>query len=104
MLCIARRPRRPERDALLARIDALAAQDRRSHTESAPFEFGDKVADQIGYDLLDRLGGRDRLEQPPGRDGRLSRHDRAVRLGQRPASTEERRIGKECVSTCRYRW
>src|SRR3546814_12859529 len=24
--------------------------------------------------------------------------------GERPQRSEERRVGKECVSTCRYRW
>src|SRR3546814_15625205 len=28
----------------------------------------------------------------------------AVQLGVRPERSEERRVGKECVSTCRSRW
>src|SRR3546814_17239141 len=31
-------------------------------------------------------------------------HDAFVLDGHRVARSEERRVGKECVSTCRYRW
>src|SRR3546814_11625203 len=45
-----------------------------------------------------------------GGGGRLPRAERRQRDGQRPEQphrldrSEERRVGKECVSTCRYRW
>src|SRR3546814_11768941 len=29
---------------------------------------------------------------------------RGVSIGFRPIRSEERRVGKECVGTCRYRW
>src|SRR3546814_15939053 len=38
-----------------------------------------------------------------GRAGRPQFHAFA-RAGPRSARSEERRVGKECVSTCRYRW
>src|SRR3546814_14325032 len=38
-----------------------------------------------------------RRSQSPGRETTASAPDRAER-------SEERRVGKECVSTCRYRW
>src|SRR3546814_19820649 len=37
-------------------------------------------------------------QQAPGRPGP------AISKEIQPASSEERRVGKECVSTCRYRW
>src|SRR3546814_6088151 len=48
----------------------------------------------------------------PARDGRIIAQDHlARRLGLRreaeiahPGRSEERRVGKECVSTCRTRW
>src|SRR3546814_12576378 len=40
---------------------------------------------------------------PGARDLRRSRRDRLRRAGGR-ARSEERRVGKECVSTCRSRW
>src|SRR3546814_11108104 len=44
---IARRPRRSHHDQLLARIDALAAQDGGAHAEATPLEIGDKIVDEI---------------------------------------------------------
>src|SRR3546814_16709945 len=35
--------------------------------------------------------------------GEIGPADRALEAGNDPRS-EERRVGKECVSTCRYRW
>src|SRR3546814_14078208 len=58
-------------------------------------EFGDNIAD----DLL-RLGGRHRaffdlfVDELLGNDDMIFKSDRS----------EERRVGKECVSTCRSRW
>src|SRR3546814_11816128 len=31
-------------------------------------------------------------------------HDQRPRVGTHVRRSEERRVGKECVSTCRYRW
>src|SRR3546814_20548851 len=63
---------------------------------------------------LRRHGGRDRIDAS-GPDGSFSRPDitakprptQAPRPGPRQgflARSEERRVGKESVSTCRYRW
>src|SRR3546814_6971930 len=48
-------------------------------------------------------GGRQSLREVPHH--RLTGHDRAAEVSRRhiPRS-EERRVGKECVSTCRSRW
>src|SRR3546814_10979286 len=51
--------------------------------------------DRLGAELFD-LGGE-------GRGGGLQRLGGGAVLGQR-ARSEERRVGKECVSTCRSRW
>src|SRR6059058_6427194 len=40
---------------------------------------------------------RRRPDAPPGRGGGQPREERIVR-------SEERRVGKECVTTCRSRW
>src|SRR3546814_4811551 len=46
--------------------------------------------------------------RPPVRLPGMQREARRHRVdhggGQRPARSEERRVGKECVSTCRSRW
>src|SRR3546814_7501023 len=44
-----------------------------------------------------------RWRRPPGRRGRLTRRLADHRL-RRQDRSEERRVGKECVSTCRSRW
>src|SRR3546814_16395119 len=36
--------------------------------------------------------------------GTVQRHIGRTAAGQRIGRSEERRVGKECVSTCRYRW
>src|SRR3546814_4519299 len=56
---IARRPRRSHHDQLLARIDALAAQDGGAHAEATLLEIGDKIVDEIADHLFDGLD-RDR--------------------------------------------
>src|SRR3546814_2211050 len=49
-----------------------------------------------------RLGRIEAAEQAPGR--RLARRDAADDRDPLARRTEERRVGKECVSTCRSRW
>src|SRR3546814_9038164 len=41
-----------------------------------------------------------------GKDGRITKDDvvAAAQKGGSTARSEERRVGKECVSTCRSRW
>src|SRR3546814_13695777 len=57
------------------------------------------------FDVLGDRAGKRRVGRPPRPVGarRLARaRDRLWR--QRHIRSEERRVGKECVSTCRYRW
>src|SRR3546814_10368253 len=53
MPCIARRPRRSHHDQLLARIDALAAQDGGAPAEATLLQIGDKTVDAIAEHLFD---------------------------------------------------
>src|SRR3546814_19466293 len=46
-------------------------------------------------------GQRDRGDQ---RERRHARHQQLRPAGHRRLRSEERRVGKECVSTCRSRW
>src|SRR3546814_11613885 len=62
-----------------------------------------------GVGFLKELAGPRLGETPldeddvlPGRIGRVARRDRQI--AQRARRSEERRVGKECVSTCRSRW
>src|SRR3546814_4516560 len=55
------------------------------------------------------LSGRRRLPPRPGRRGGRAPDGPAARRGASPGQqqsrrSEERRVGKECVSTCRSRW
>src|SRR3546814_17113807 len=55
----------------------------------------------IVIDIGCQRGQRDIVDHFPVRSqGRLT--ERVV--GERPDRSEERRVGKECVSTCRSRW
>src|SRR3546814_1504001 len=54
-------------------------------------------ADALAGALVVVHGGVGRFEQPARVDRRRRRH-------QADARSEERRVGKECVSTCRSRW
>src|SRR3546814_3193301 len=47
--------------------------------------------------VRDRIGDVEHLRNAPA-------EPRALLDGQLPARSEERRVGKECVSTCRSRW
>src|SRR3546814_14214307 len=67
----------------------------------------------INGDDISRCAGivdlrRARLQgQPPAQSRRLpvpSPHDIESDITQHEARSEERRVGKECVSTCRSRW
>src|SRR3546814_8270243 len=56
----------------------------------------------------DRRGSRETSRQgsispEPVGGGHIGRRQRRG-LGRRGGRSEERRVGKECVSTCRYRW
>src|SRR3546814_10116618 len=51
-------------------------------------------------------GGRDRRHPPRARSRRplFQRVDEADEVTRQGGRSEERRVGKECVSTCRSRW
>src|SRR3546814_11693553 len=54
--------------------------------------------DIVGADIADRL-------MDHGADARVGAdRERADRTAARDERSEERRVGKECVSTCRARW
>src|SRR3546814_10516626 len=70
--------------------------------------ISDWSSDVCSSDLIDEIAGngeRDvRFEQG---DAHFAHRGAHVRLGQRATASprsEERRVGKECVSTCRSRW
>src|SRR3546814_13475606 len=81
---IARRLAEPFEFAL-ARLQLRQAEDMRDIGVAAPVD-----ADEGGGDALRQAG----QNQPRGWIGR----------SQRIVRSEERRVGKECVSTCRSRW
>src|SRR3546814_5300692 len=74
--------------------------------------ISDWSSDVCSSDLPDQpvgeIGGRREARRHGGAHrGRVRRHVPALardRAGERPARSEERRVGKECVSTCRSRW
>src|SRR3546814_13279298 len=47
---------------------------------------------------------RQRKGQRHGETGGVRRGDQLLGVRPRPIRSEERRVGKECVSTCRSRW
>src|SRR3546814_17568779 len=80
-------------------VGAMAGP-RRAHVEHAPFGYVDMV-DIIGkrqaiFDI-GRLEGGVALDERNTADEGLRCHEAAIR-------SEERRVGKECVRTCRSRW
>src|SRR3546814_5559702 len=52
-------------------------------------------------DLLNTIQGGGARRGPPGAFDATTRPDYQMQYGYR---SEERRVGKECVSTCRSRW
>src|SRR3546814_11423963 len=63
------------------------------------------VAPPAGFEV--RLLGRVQLAPQPVQLTQLvagGPHRRPLEVAQRGARSEERRVGKECVSTCRSRW
>src|SRR3546814_20963637 len=75
------------------------------------------VVDSAGALVLEQVSDRvEALVQELGNDAQVGFHGHenlglgvansiaAVRAGAKQISSEERRVGKECVSTCRSRW
>src|SRR3546814_1330940 len=56
--------------------------------------------------VLGILAGEDQIMKSPNADAAVAAVKDAVRSGRIPMSrrSEERRVGKECVRTCRSRW
>src|SRR3546814_1799091 len=71
---------------------------RRRHTRCALVTGVQTCALPISARCSSRSSARDRAPAP----GRHSR--RSGTYAPLPARSEERRVGKECVSTCRSRW
>src|SRR3546814_21146725 len=73
-------------------------------------EGNDKVFDLGGHLGQAYYGFSGYLEYPDGLERRVQDVHAVVEAGRRraltqdPARSEERRVGKECVSTCSYRW
>src|SRR3546814_17510857 len=60
------------------------------------FLLGEIVGDGLGLLGPERIDGRESVDR-----GVAEQHRRTLPFDIR---SEERRVGKECVSTCRYRW
>src|SRR3546814_19066297 len=63
---------------------------------------GDRAADRVVPYRRVAAQAR-RVAQPQDRQAR-ERAKSALKAGAAPFRSEERRVGKECVSTCRSRW
>src|SRR3546814_17586620 len=66
-------------------------------------QIPDIRGDRNSPDLPDRLGVRSCLVDPIGHEKQLDLANLLPGTCDQIRS-EERRVGKECVSTCRYRW
>src|SRR3546814_15905498 len=65
--------------------------------------ISDWSSDVCSSDLALQAGQRLLMPRYPTQHLAVLEHC-AVVLGQQQARSDERRAGKECVSTCRYRW
>src|SRR3546814_17563443 len=72
-----------------------AGQARHDHDQAAPIAFRRAEKAIASFRCMPRF--------EPVRAGEMAQDRIAVRLDDRLRSAE-RRVGKECVSTCRYRW
>src|SRR3546814_3467500 len=97
----------------------LFFSSRRRHTRCAlvtgvqtcalPISETGKTALFISHDLVEAIALSDRILVMSQRPGRIIEEivveipGRATPMARTPRS-EERRVGKECVSTCRSRW
>src|SRR3546814_20388844 len=88
-------------------LDQLLQWIRKRLAEAAAVDFAKAIPPQVAASLgPDRLPG-DGEKCPSCKQGTLrtrrtrdGKHKGKAFLGR----SEERRVGKECVSTCRYRW
>src|SRR3546814_9550131 len=86
----------------LAGVDRVVS-DRTLQPCSAPADAGVAGVDRLLPDLLHALRANLRLVAAVFRPRDESRNEIAW-LALRVDRSEERRVGKECVSTCRSRW
>src|SRR3546814_13003754 len=67
--------------------------------------FHSAIEAQNDLELLGRGHGQDPTSASPGKATRATIRRRSIAAPSLVKSrSEERRVGKECVSTCRYRW
>src|SRR3546814_8240752 len=66
--------------------------------------ISDLSSDVCSSDLRPQLGSSPCLPAPDNSAVTGWRAPMSVTRGRKPCRSEERRVGKECVSTCRSRW
>src|SRR3546814_15019403 len=88
-------------DLVLADVGQIVEHDEIELVELVEHGGQAEVAAR-GLELLDHVGGGAEQDAPPRVDEGMANGGNCVRLAG-PRS-EERRVGKECVSTCRFRW
>src|SRR3546814_15301958 len=88
-------------DVCSSDLDPLALARMRHYLVAQPaFPQEDAARRRLGIDEGQEMVGR-----VVGAAGRRHQHREARILEfERARRSEERRVGKECVSTCRYRW
>src|SRR3546814_20807118 len=80
--------------------DLHAARQR--HDDEEFDEPGKRQPQREGGKQLDVAAAHQAQCDEPGEDGEAAERERD--LPHLFGRSEERRVGKECVSTCRYRW
>src|SRR3546814_18084507 len=75
-------------------------------TAKAPLKLAPAAAKRIPFPEVTVLLGDPRLPDPVKKGGKFNPEDleTVAKLKAALARSEERRVGKECVSTCRSRW
>src|SRR3546814_16294195 len=88
-------------------VDVETARAAAMPSIAVGFGFSDVCASQLGADLhidhFDMLPSAVRSIIAPARSN-AQRASFDLGPGQAPVRSEERRVGKECVSMCRLRW
>src|SRR3546814_20312247 len=80
----------------------LRADQRQAFGLGVAVEAGDEAA--VDLQRLDREAVQVRQRREAGAEIVEPRQHAALAQGVEHARSEERRVGKECVSTCRSRW